>query len=145
MNEFFDKVMVALLPTTTDWCRIELPHLTLSYLGKVEDLRLSLHNELLKEALTLSMDTPPILVKVMSVEEFGEEDKVDVLLLDNSPLLKQLNKAFAEWDTTDFSFTPHCTIGPKGSVVGLTVPEFLTFDRITVSWGEEVTTFKLFG
>lgn len=145
MNEFHDAVMVALLPTTTNWCRIDLPHLTLSYPGKVQDLMATLQNELIKGALRCSIDFAPFSLAVLSVEEFGVVDKVDVLLLNTSPELQQMYELFKEWDISDHSFNPHCTVGPKGAIVGLTVPEILVFDRICVEWGEAHTVFKLIG
>lgn len=145
MNEFFNDGMIALLPTTSDWCRIDLPHLTVVYLGKISDLMISSQNELIKQALNLSIKFSPFALYVQSVEEFGDDNPVDVLLLDTSPELEQWHESFKDWDKSDHSFNPHCTVGPKGAIVGLTVPEILVFDRILVSWGEEKTIYKLLG
>jgi 2'-5' RNA ligase len=145
MDEYYDSVMVALLPVNRDWCRQDLPHMTISYLGHVPDLRESVHNELLKQALRLSMAYPSLQVPVTNVTEFGTDELVNVLLLEKTTELIQLYEFFKEWDITDFSFTPHCTIGPTGSIVGVRVPEFIRFDRILVSWGQANTIYRLVG
>ncbi len=48
MNDFQDSVMVALLPTTSEWCHIELPHMTLVYAGEKKNLKATAFNDLAK-------------------------------------------------------------------------------------------------
>lgn len=136
--------MIALLPITTDWCRIELPHLTLVYVGETKDLEPTVFNELGKDASMLAALSRPITLKVMAVEIFGEEEKVDVLKLQPSPELWSMRRAVERWNASEFPFNPHCTIGPAG-MSSMDYPRYLAFNRILVSWGEEKLTFSLNG
>ncbi len=65
MDDFSDSVMIALLPTTSDWCHIELPHLTLVYVGEMDDLKPTVFNELAKDAAMLAMMARPITLNVI--------------------------------------------------------------------------------
>lgn len=140
MNHDQDSVMIALLPTTTDWCHIELPHMTLVYAGEKKDLNPGLFNELAKEASVISMLSTPITLKVVGVETFGDEEKVDVLKLRSNSELAAMRTAVEQWNASEFPFNAHVTIGPKGSA-NEDLPKSLTFDRIMVGWGEEHLTF----
>lgn len=145
MDDFKDSVMVALLPATSSWCRIELPHLTLVYAGETKDLEAGAFNELAKDATSLAMLTRPITLAVTGVEVFGEEDKVDVLRFASTSELDAMRHAVERWNKSEFPFRPHATIGPVGTsfVVQQQLPEYVTFDRILVGWGEERLTFWL--
>lgn len=147
MDGFNESVMVALLPRTSEWCRIELPHLTLAYVGEIPDLQPSTWSDLLKAAITISSSFAPIVVSVLGVERFGEPDNpVDVLLLDSSPDLMAIQRTVDDWETGQFrAFRPHCTIGPPGAIVGITVPTEISFDRCVVSYGSQNTSYKLVG
>lgn len=150
MDGFMESVMVALLPTESSWCRQNLPHLTLVYVGEIPDLSLTVHGELLKAAMTISMSFGPLTLAVMGVERFGEPDNpVDVLLLENTPRLSSIQLSVEQWSASirvdEFPFTPHCTIGPPGAIVGITVPEQISFDRVLVAYGSENTSYKLVG
>ena len=141
-----DGVMVALIPTTSEWCKIPLPHLTLVYVGKVPDLMTSVHNELLKAAMSLSMTYSPITLDCIGVERFGDPDvdPVDVILLEPSSELEAMRRSVQEWNGSEHPFTPHVTIGSPGSIVGVTIPTSITFNSVQVSWGKENTGYKLF-
>ncbi len=134
MEDFKDSVMVALLPTTTDWCKIELPHTTLVYVGEIPDLHEGTQNELIKAAHTMAWTFPQLTLNVLYTEVFGTEHKVDVLVLDETTQLMAMYNALQKWDGGNYDYHPHATIGPEGSATG-PVPETLTFDRILVSWG----------
>lgn len=54
MDGYNNSVMIALLPTTSDWCSLELPHMTLVYAGEIKDLPTYAFNELAKDASYLS-------------------------------------------------------------------------------------------
>ena len=142
MDTTQDSVMVALIPSTDDWCRIFPAHTTIVYPGKVVDLDPIVHDELIKLASSVAVLTPPFPVKIIGQEPFGEE-RVEVFRLVNSPELTALRKIFAIWDDSGFpAFVPHATIGPEGTIVE-NPPMYLWFNRIMVDWGGEETTFWL--
>lgn len=141
MGEFDDSVMVALLPTTSDWCKIDLPHLTLVYCGKIPDLKPTTQNDLAKVAVTIAQVSNPLTLDVLGVDILGDKELVDVLLLRPTPELISMYKLLEFWDATEYRFKPHVTIGPSLSARDYT-PSSLTFDRIMVSWGKDQLTYK---
>lgn len=143
MEDVSGSVMIALLPITSDWCRIELPHLTLVYAGETKDLSLSTFNELAKDASMLALLSNPIQLRVTGVELFGrsDEEKVDVLKLQPTPELLAMRRAVEKWNASEFPFKPHCTIGSQGAFVD--PPRYLAFNRILVGWGDENITFSI--
>jgi 2'-5' RNA ligase len=142
MNDYKDSAMIALLPTTTDWCRQELPHMTLVYAGTIDTLMETSFNELAKDAAMLAMLTNPLTLSVTGVEVFGDEEKVDVLRLQATSELLAMRRAVERWNASEHSFKPHCTIGPAGAFVS-DLPTYLTFDRILCAWGNEDLTFLM--
>lgn len=142
MSEFQNSVMVALRPTTSGWCMIDLPHMTIVYVGEIPDIQKTTHNKLLKVALDVSTTLPAIRLDVIGTTILGQTDLVDVLLLRKTEELMQFYYAFEEWDSTEFLFKPHVTIGPMGSRLDVS-PSALMFDEVFVSWGEETTSYKL--
>lgn len=135
MQNFNDSVMVALLPTTSDWCHIDLPHLTLVYAGKVPDLTATTYNDMGKVVLELSRRFAPLTLDVMNAEVLGEEPElVDVLTLQESQQLLAMRTTVEKWNASKHSFKPHVTVGPVGSLSG-DVPNRITFDRIMLGWG----------
>lgn len=143
MKDFSNSVMLALLPTTSDWCRIDLPHMTLVSVGEIPDLRPTDHNELAKVALDFAMTCPVITLVVTGTAVFGEEDKVEVLTLLPTPQLVAMRSMVEGWDSSNFPFNPHCTVGPVGSITPENIPDSITFDRIAVGWGDSLLPFKL--
>ena len=144
MNDFKNSVMVALLPVTSSWCKIELPHLTLVYAGEVDDLEVTDFNKISKDAASLSMLTRPLNLMVTGVEVFGEEDKVDVLRFQPTSQLLAMRHAVERWNKSEFPFRPHATMGPVGTrLLVPSIPEYVAFDRIMVGWGDETLTFWL--
>lgn len=141
MDDFSGSVMIALLPITSDWCHIELPHMTLVNVGEVEDLKLSVFNELAKDASMLAALSNPITLKVTGRDTFGDDDKVDVLRLQPSPELLAMRRAVEQWNASEYSFKPHVTIGPTGTYVEM--PMYVAFNRIMVGWGKESLIFSL--
>lgn len=144
MDPFQNSVMLALLPTTSEWCQIDLPHMTLVYVGEIPDLKPTLHNELAKATLSLAMTCHPVTVSVLGRDVFGDndQDQVEVLLLDPSPELIAMYNIVRLWDGGEHSFNPHVTVGPKGTVVK-DVPSTITFDRVIVSWGDKDLVYKM--
>lgn len=141
-----DASMIALLPMTTDWCRQDLPHMTLVYAGPIEGQSPSMFNELAKDAASLAMLSRPLQLRVKGVEELGPEgERVDVLMLDPTPELLAMRHQVKGWNASEFKdFKPHATIGPVGSRNTLEyVPSALAFDRIYVGWGNESLTFNM--
>jgi 2'-5' RNA ligase len=107
MDDHKDDAMVALLPINSDWCKIDLPHLTLVYCGKIEELQATGFNALAKDAASIAMLTNPITLRVRGVEVFGSDDseRVDVLRMQPSPELLGMRHFLEDWDTGDSSRT----------------------------------------
>jgi 2'-5' RNA ligase len=143
MSEFDTSVMIALLPTTTDWCHIDLPHMTLVYAGEVKDLNHADHNEMAKLSLDLALACEPFSLVVMGVDVFGdEEDPVEVLVLRKDPEVLAMHSVVKHWDKSKHPFNPHVTVGQVGTT-GLNVPDSIAFDRIAVCWGKSKLTYRL--
>lgn len=142
-DDYSDSVMVALLPITTDWCNIDLPHLTLVYAGEIKDLKPADFNDISKDVASLAMLSSPITLQVTGTEIFGDEgQKVDVLTLRATSALLAMRNFVEDWNASEYPFTPHCTIGDPGSLKGM-MPSYLAFDRIMVQWGKDALTFWL--
>jgi len=136
--------MIALLPTETGWCNIELPHLTLVYLGEISDFKVTSLNDLVKEVISASRSTKPLMLKVLKTEVFGDDEKVDVFRLEETKELLTLRSRFEEYDGSEFPFRPHVTIGPAGGQA-MAKPLVLTFDRILLAWGDRQFHYRLEG
>lgn len=141
-NEEEHLGMIALLPASSEWCRSAMPHMTIVFLGDIKKLKKYVFNELVKRTSSVARLTKPIFTKVLGVEVFGEEEKVDVLRLESTPEIMAIREIFEEWDVSEHSFKPHATIGPTG-FTNSEVPLYLVFDKITIGWGEEYITFSL--
>lgn len=143
MEDSSGSAMIALLPITSDWCKIECPHLTLVYAGEIKDLEPTTFNELAKDAAMVAMMSNPITLRVMSVEPFGysDEQKVDALRFRPTPELMAMRRAVERWNKSEFDFNPHSTIGPLGSYGDN--PRYVAFDRVMVGWGKEQLVFSM--
>lgn len=135
--------MIALLPTTSEWCKQELPHMTVVYLGDIELLDIDAYSRLCKRAGAVAQVCSSISTKVMGTEILGDEEKVNTLKLEPTPQLLAIREFFDEWDESEFDFHPHCTIGPADGLSPEFVPMCLVFDRIMLGWGDDVITFNL--
>jgi 2'-5' RNA ligase len=143
MDNQSNSIMVAVLPQTSDWCKLELPHTTIIYGGEVTSSKPTMFNELAKLASNVAENTSEFLAKVTDVSVFGEEEKVSVLVLERTEELLKLRRRFEKWDDSDFSrYKPHATIGPEGTVIN-PVPMYLVFDRLAVVWGDQILSFRL--
>jgi 2'-5' RNA ligase len=147
-QQFKQSAMIALLPVTTDWCRIELPHLTLVYAGEIDKLKLTDFNELAKDASTIAMLARPLTLEVLGLEVFGNwtddpDDKVDVYRLRPTSELLSMRRTVERWNKSEFPFNPHVTIGPTGQFNQYPAPRLLAFDRVLVGWGNEYLTFRM--
>ena len=139
-------VMIALLPIISDWCKIELPHMTLVYCGTTDKLKPSDFNELAKDASMLASMNPPLTLSVQGIKKFGDaNDPVLALDIQPSPQLWAMRRAVEKWNASQYGFDPHCTIGPWGTEVPSYTPRAVAFDRVFVGWGEDNLTFNLKG
>lgn len=142
-----DSVMIALLPRETEWCHIELPHMTLVYCGKKDfynKVPLA-YNDMCKDACNIAMLGKPITLPVISREKFGNwgDGEVDVYRLRYTPELEAMRDIVEQWNQSEHPFSPHVTIGPVGTYVEMP-PRYLYFDRIGVFWGRDQTlTFNM--
>lgn len=140
-----DGVMIALLPITTDWCKIEIPHMTLVYCGTIETLKPADFNELAKDASMLAAMNSPMTLTVKGVKAVGDEtNKVAALDVQPSTQLWAMRRAVEEWNASKYEFDPHCTIGPLDTPLDYT-PRQLVFNRLFVGWGNDNLTFNLKG
>jgi 2'-5' RNA ligase len=139
------SAMIALLPTVTDWCKIDLPHLTLVYAGETKDLKESDFNEMAKDASALAMTNGPIGLYVSGLDVFGGrgyDTEVDVIRLEPTSQLLAMRRLVEGWNKSEYPFNAHCTIGPVGGPRE-PMPRALLFDRILVGWNREYLTFWL--
>lgn len=134
--------MLAFLPTTAEWCNIDLPHMTLVYAGTIDKLGESSFNALAKDAASIAILTRPFALTVRDVDVFGDEEKVNVLRFRATPELLALRKYVERWNASKHPFNPHATIGPADSFVDYR-PGVVGFDRIMVGWGDEQIVFNL--
>ncbi len=143
MNDHSESSMIALLPITSDWCHMSLPHLTLVYAGEIDSLKPTDFNDLAKDAASIAMLSGPITLQVTARDVFGEgTDQVDVYKLRPSSELMAMRNVVARWNASEWDFTPHVTIGDRGSAVEY-MPKYIAFDRIMVTFGKESLTFWL--
>lgn len=141
-----EGVMIAFLPTTTDWCKIELPHLTLVYAGKKKDLSVTDFNALAKDAASIAMLARPFVLRVSTQDIFGEgtidNPKVRVLRFTPTSELWAMRRFVERWNKSSHPFNPHCTVGPEETFLEYP-PNVIGFDRVMVAWGDEQMTFWL--
>lgn len=149
MDGHDDGVMIALLPINADWSRLELPHMTLVYAGKVQDQRPSAFNDMAKDASALAAISSPITSKVMFTDVFGDgtmdSPRVDVLRLRNSPEIMAMRHYLEKWNDSEHDFNPHVTVGPAGEGDPGLVPAYIAFDKIAVVFGNQPLIFNLRG
>lgn len=144
MDGVNDKIMIALLPMTTDWSTLELPHLTLVFAGLVSDHPMSDLNAMGKDASSLAALAQPIMLKTIKMEQMGPPDDVvsAITLRPNTELMAMRN--FVEkWNQSEFTeYKPHCTVGPYPSVP-TNFPEQIAFNKIVLCWGNTHLTFSM--
>jgi 2'-5' RNA ligase len=137
-----DSVMIALLPTDSSWCNIDLPHLTLVYAGLIADLSPTDFSDLAKDAAMLAMLSWPFGLFVQAQQLFGPNQDTNVFTLKPTPELWAMRRAVEKWNASQFPFTPHVTIGPAGSVPAV-VPQIIRFNQLMLAWGDEQLTFNM--
>ena len=148
MDQNETSVIVALIPQDDSWCKIEQAHMTIVYVGETTNLKVTKFNELAKDVASVALLTNPIMAKVSGKDVFGEEDRVDVMLISPTPDILAVRTMLKDWDDGHFpSFEPHVTIGPEGSFeqepLLANLPMYLVFDRIMIMWGNDRLPFWL--
>ncbi len=139
-----DSVMIALLPITTDWCKQDLPHVTLVFSGLVTDHKPTDFNIMAKDVADIALIAKPFGLSVTGTEKLGPpEEQVSALMLRPTPELMALRNSLKQWDMSEFpEYKPHATIGPYPS--GDTIPPSqLAFDRLMIAWGDQQLTFSM--
>lgn len=137
-------IMLAFLPSNAEWCKIELPHMTLVYAGTIDKRSLSDFSALAKDAATISMLLSPFILAVAGLSVFGDEEKVDVLRFRPTPELLAARRIVDKWNASQHSFKPHATIGPAQAHIDVRdYPRMVRFDMLMVGWGDEQLTFNL--
>lgn len=137
-----DSVMIALLPITTDWCKIDLPHMTLVYAGEVEDVSYQSYVELTKDASHLASMNYPLTLEVTGEDLFGEARDTSVLTLRPNAQLKAMRHFVERWNQSEYEFNPHVTVGTASDRAD-PVPAIIAFDRIYVGVGSSGLIFNM--
>lgn len=138
-----DGVMIAFLPTNSEWSTLELPHMTLVYAGSKAKLTANDFSSLVKDAAGLALLMSPFSLMAFGVSIFGEgTDQVKVLRLRATPELMALRRYVEKWNQSEHPFSPHVTIGPVTDYAA-EVPRSVFFNKLVVAWGEEVIAFGL--
>jgi 2'-5' RNA ligase len=136
--------------------------MTLVYGGPIEDRPITDFNNMAKDAISAARIVRAFSLNVTGVEEWGSDEKVDVLTLYPTPQLLLAREVVEQWDTGEFKeFKPHVTIGPAGSAFSAdiptdtnmyspyeggrrsTLPSTIFFDRVAICWGAKRLVFNL--
>lgn len=87
---------------------------------------------------------PPLYLKTTGLSVFGDDtEKVNVITLQPSPEVWALHRALDEWDSGDYPFSPHCTIGPVELGVPDVIPRAIGFNRVYCGYGTEGMVFNM--
>jgi len=139
-----DSVMIALLPVSTDWSKVDLPHLTLVYAGKKNDLKPTDFSNLAKDASSLALLSSPQYLTVAATEQFGPPgEQVTAFRFQPTVELWAMRRFIDKWNKSEFPFNPHTTIGPAMTGPLDFVPRVICFDRVYLGWGEDNLTFSM--
>jgi 2'-5' RNA ligase len=137
--------MIALVPSSSEWCHRELPHMTLVYAGPTDKLNPADFNEMGKTVLDLARRFTPPVLDVAEPKIFGgvEDGYVDVLTLKRTQDIDKMRSEVEGWNASKHPFAPHVTVGPAGSLEG-EIPKQILFDKIMLAWGDRklVTAFN---
>lgn len=137
-------VMIAFLPTSTEWCQIELPHMTLVYAGEADSFSITDFNTLAKDAASIAQLARPFMLRVSTQDIFGGglDKQVRVLRFTPTSELWAMRRFVEGWNKSEHPFNPHCTVGPAETFLEFP-PRVIGFDRIMVARGDEHMTFWL--
>lgn len=138
-------VMLAFLPTNSDWSKVDIPHMTLVYAGTIDQFTPTDFNNLAKDAASLALLASPFSLTVKGVQKMGPDSDVQVLAFQATPDLWAMRKFVEKWNKSEFPFNPHATIGPVSNVTGYVdnVPRVVYFDRLYLGFGDDGMTFNL--
>lgn len=138
-------VMLAFLPVNADWCKVDLPHMTLVYAGTTDKFTPTDFNNLAKDAASLALLASPFSLVVKGVQKMGPDNDVQVLAFQATPDLWAMRKFVEKWNKSEFPFNPHATIGPVSNITGYVdnVPRQVYFDRLYLGFGDDGITFNL--
>lgn len=147
MGDFSDSSMIAFLPTNAEWCKQDLPHLTLVYTGSVEEGGSDLFQELAFDSAVVATLMPRFTLLSLGVDQFGEADeRVDVLRLVSTSALDAVRRIVARHSKSEYKdYKPHVTLGPVGSSLMTDLPSYVSFDRLVLAWGDQKLLFHLAG
>jgi 2'-5' RNA ligase len=144
-DDHSSSIMIALLPINSDWCKIDLPHMTLVYAGEVKDQPPGAFNELAKDASLLATLSRPLTLRTNGTEVFGGrgyDDAMDVIRLRPTPELLSMRRVVERWNKSEYGFNPHVTIAPTGQGIP-EIPGMIAFNKVLVGWGDEYLTFNM--
>lgn len=158
----FDEAISAFLPTNAEWCTHDFPHMTLVYAGAAEDMDSNSWNSFAKDSISAArVMRGPFSLPVTGVEELGDTEKVDALIMHPSPQLLVARHLMEKWNKSEFKdFLPHATIGPAGSAFTeaisyhdgaedtvrykrQTLPHQVHFNRMAICLGPKRLVFDL--
>ena len=147
MNDHSEGVMIALLPITSEWCEIKLPHMTLVYCGKTTELGPGTFDAIVKDASALAAISRSVMLRVRGVEQMGDDtDRVNVLKLQITPELAAMRRFVEKWNKSKHEgFKPHATIGMADKPYPVEIPRYLAFNQMCVQWGDDMVLFNLKG
>ncbi len=132
-------------------------HVTLVYLGTIDEVsRYASEGDILREVAAFAAFEPLVYGKVSGVGRFLPDPDTGlepVYASVDAPELGEFQDRLAERfefiaPPSEHGFTPHITLGyvPGGKTVTPALEELpLTFDALSVAWGERVTVFPLAG
>jgi 2'-5' RNA ligase len=132
-------------------------HVTLAYYGEQDDLPPDAQGRLLQAIASLAGSVPVVYAAINGEARFFGEGQDAVVLLADSPLLRELREAVvdcvADWawiyPLNRGRFTPHVTLGyveTGAETPYLSIPRRdVVLDAIGVAWGGQVTLFPLQG
>lgn len=147
MSEHDNDVMVALLPTSTEWSSLPIPHLTLVYAGEISKSRPTDFQNLAKECSHLAAISSRITAIVDGKETLGGGDNpyVEAYVFKPNSELSAMRHFLEKWNKSEYKeFKPHMTIGPLGSKPPMDgAPVAIRFDRLLVAWGNDQLIFKI--
>lgn len=139
-------VMIALLPQSADWSKVDPPHCTLVYSGEVKDHPEQDFHQLLKDATSIALLSRPLIVSTKALEVFGEGDeRVDVVTLEVTPELEAMRNLVVHWNKSKwYEFRPHITVGPAPSELNMgVIPPSIRLNKVLLAWGDQRYTFNM--
>lgn len=133
-------------------------HLTLAYLGSVDDVAMSIgEGDLLRMLMSFASNHAVMSGNLSGIARFNSEEgeMEPIVLLFDAPALPDFRGELLDWMgwaapvSRKHGYTPHITLAyvPAGASLAMGVPsqQNLVFDSIALAWGGRVTSFTLQG